>query len=56
MLSYKGYEGAFEIDSKTGTIFGRVLGITAVVTFQAETLAGAEKAFRDSVDDYLDFY
>lgn len=54
-FTYKGYNGAVEIDPKAGILFGRVLDLDAVLTFEAETVREAEQAFRDTVDDYLDW-
>ncbi len=53
MLEYKGYLGTVEADD--GTFFGRVSGLRDVVTFEGDTFADVEQAFRDSVDDYLAF-
>lgn len=55
MLTHKGYKAHFEVDAEARLIFGRVLGIRDVVTFKGKTIEEAEQAFRDSVDDYLDF-
>ncbi|HEU5116040.1 MAG TPA: type II toxin-antitoxin system HicB family antitoxin [Isosphaeraceae bacterium] len=54
-LKYKGYLGQMTIDAEAGLIHGEVIGLRDVVTFQGETVAEAMQAFRDSVDDYLDF-
>jgi predicted HicB family RNase H-like nuclease len=54
-FTYKGYNGAVEVDPKAGILFGRVLDLDAVLTFEAETVRDAEQAFRDTVDDYLDW-
>ena len=35
-------------------IYGRVIGLRDMITFQGHTVTEAEQAFRDSVDDYLD--
>jgi predicted HicB family RNase H-like nuclease len=53
MLQYKGYVGTIEADE--GAFSGRVAGLRDVVTFEGETFAEIEQAFRDSVDDYLTF-
>ena len=53
MLEYKGYIGS--VDAEEGAFFGRVAGLKDVVTFEGETFAEVEQAFRDSVDDYLVF-
>jgi predicted HicB family RNase H-like nuclease len=53
MLEYKGYVGTIEADE--GAFVGRVAGLRDVITFEGETFAEVERAFRDSVDDYLAF-
>ena len=53
MLEYKGYVGAVEADE--GAFFGRVAGLRDVVTFEGATYEEVERAFRDSIDDYLAF-
>ena len=53
MLEYKGYVGTVEADE--GIFLGRVAGLRDVVTFEGASFAEVERAFRDSVDDYLTF-
>jgi predicted HicB family RNase H-like nuclease len=53
MLEYRGYIGMVEADD--GTFVGRVTGLRDMITFEGATFAEVEQAFRDSVDDYLDF-
>ena len=55
MLTYKGYSGQLDIDTEAGILFGQVLDIRDVVTFQGKTVEEAVQAFHDSVDDYLEF-
>ncbi len=55
MLTYKGYKGHLEVDTDAGILFGRVLDIRDVITFKGKTVEEAVQAFRDSIDDYLDF-
>ena len=54
-LTYKGYTGEAELDGEAGILHGEVIGIRDIVTFQGASVDEAEKAFRDSVDDYLAF-
>jgi len=54
-MEYKGYKGVAEFDEETKVIFGHVVGLRDVVTFQAESATEIEQAFHDSVDDYLEF-
>ena len=55
MLSYKDYSGLLEIDEESEILFGRVLDIKDVITFEGTTIAEAKQAFQDSVEDYLEF-
>jgi predicted HicB family RNase H-like nuclease len=54
-MKYKGYTGIVELDDESGTLFGRVIGLRDVITFQGESVAEIVQAFHDSVDDYLEF-
>lgn len=55
MLKHKGYVGHAEFDDDAGLFHGEVLDLKDVVTFQGKSVAELEKAFQDSVDDYLEF-
>lgn len=55
MLKYKGYTGHAEFDDEAGIFHGEVLDLKDVITFQGKSVKELEKAFRDSVDDYLEF-
>jgi predicted HicB family RNase H-like nuclease len=51
---YKGYFGHAEWDADEGFFYGGVIGTRDVITFQGDTIAELNKAFCESVDDYLD--
>ena len=53
MINYKGYIGQVEYDDEQHIFAGSVINTKDVITFQGETVQELEKAFRDSVDDYL---
>jgi len=55
MMEYKGYIGNVEFDDEANIFHGEVINLRDVVTFQGSTVIQLRKAFRDSVDDYLDF-
>ena len=55
MMEYKGYVGKVEIDDDAGILYGEVINVRDVITFEGESVDEVQKAFRDSVDDYLDF-
>lgn len=55
MLTYKGYHGTVELDEEAGLLHGEVVDVRDVITFQAQSVNELKQAFRDSIDDYLDF-
>jgi len=54
-MEYKGYIGQVEFDDEANIFHGEVVNLRDVVTFQGATVRQLRKAFRDSVDDYLEF-
>ena len=55
LLEHKGYRGTVKFDAEAGLLHGEVLHLRDVVTFQGTTVDEVVQAFRDSVDDYLEF-
>lgn len=55
MMEYKGYIGKVEFDDEAPIFHGEVINTRDVITFQGESVGELTQAFRDSVDDYLDF-
>lgn len=55
MLKYKGYSGFVIYDDEARLFHGEVAGLKAVITFQGTTVNEIEQAFKDSIDDYLEW-
>ena len=55
MMKYKGYTGQVEYDDETKIFHGEIIDTRDVITFQGKTVEEIEKAFHDSIDDYLEF-
>ena len=55
MMEYKGYTAKVDFDDEVEIFHGEVIGIKDVVTFQGKTAKELKKAFKESVDDYLEF-
>ncbi|MDR2068883.1 MAG: type II toxin-antitoxin system HicB family antitoxin [Spirochaetaceae bacterium] len=53
MMEYKGYLGTVEYDAEAKLFHGDIINTRDVITFQGTTAAEIEKAFKDSVEDYL---
>ncbi|MEE9393537.1 MAG: type II toxin-antitoxin system HicB family antitoxin [Planctomycetota bacterium] len=54
MLKHRGYVGHADLDVDAGVLHGEILGIRDVVTFEGTSVDELQKAFEDSVDDYLE--
>jgi predicted HicB family RNase H-like nuclease len=52
-MRYRGLTGIIEPDDQSEIVFGKVIGIRDIITFQGRSVAAAWDAFRDSVDSYL---
>ncbi len=52
-FQHRGYAGSGWISTEDGLLHGRVEFIADLVTFEGETVAQLEAAFRDAVEDYL---
>ena len=55
MLNYKGYTGHVEYDDQAGIFHGEILDLRDIITFQGTSVLELEQAFRESIDDYLEF-
>ena len=53
LMKYKGYSAVVEFDEDSSVLFGHVIGLRDVITFQGTSVAEVTEAFHDSVDDYL---
>ncbi len=55
MMRFKGYLADVVYDDEAKLFHGEVLGLKDIITFQGTSVKDLEKAFHDSVDDYLDW-
>jgi predicted HicB family RNase H-like nuclease len=56
MMEYKGYlAGPIEFDPEERTFSGTVAGLRDVIHFEGSTGRELERAFRESIDAYLEF-
>src|SRR5438034_483124 len=55
MMKYKGYQGHVVYDDEAKLFHGEVVGLKDMITFQGLSVAELEQAFKDSIEDYLEF-
>lgn len=54
-MNYKGYEGIVTYDDEVNIFHGEIGGMDDMITFQGTSVEELEQAFKDSIDDYLEF-
>ncbi len=55
MMEYKGYIGVVEYDSEAKLFHGDIVNTRDVITFQGKTVDEIETAFRESIEDYINW-
>jgi predicted HicB family RNase H-like nuclease len=53
LMSFNGYQGTVETSVADDVLYGKILFITDLVTYEAQTLAQLKAAFEEAVTDYL---
>jgi len=54
-MKYKGYTGRVAFDEESELFHGEIVDTRDVITFQGKSVSELKKAFKDSVNDYLEF-
>jgi predicted HicB family RNase H-like nuclease len=52
-LEYKGYTGSIEYSPEDSILYGKVLGIRGLVSFEGETGKSLEEDFHEAVNAYM---
>jgi len=52
-LEYKGYTGSIEYSKEDDLLFGKVLGIQGLISYEGKTGKELEKDFKEAINDYL---
>ncbi|MDO5445830.1 MAG: type II toxin-antitoxin system HicB family antitoxin [Eubacteriales bacterium] len=52
-MEYKGYVGSVEFSEEDGVLFGKVMGIRALISYEGESGRELLADFHSAVDEYL---
>ncbi|MBO4838536.1 MAG: type II toxin-antitoxin system HicB family antitoxin [Lachnospiraceae bacterium] len=52
-MEYKGYVGSVEFSQKDSLLYGKVLGIRSLVSYEGSSVEELIKDFHEAVDEYL---
>ena len=53
LLFYKNYNGTVEYSSEDSCLFGKVIGIKSLLSYEGESVQELEQDFRNVIDEYL---
>ena len=54
LLEYKGYYGTVEFSAADKVLFGKVLGIKGLISYEGNSVQNLKADFEGAVDDYLE--
>jgi predicted HicB family RNase H-like nuclease len=52
-LEYKGYYGTVEYSSNDSALFGKVLGINGLISYEGNCVKSLQDDFNEAIDDYI---
>ena len=53
VLEYQGYYGTVEFSAEDKTLFGKVIGVNSLISFEGDSVQSLRTDFEGAVDDYL---
>jgi predicted HicB family RNase H-like nuclease len=53
LLEYKGYYDTVEYSAADNVLFGKVIGVNSLISYESETIESLNNDFKAAVDDYL---
>ena len=54
LLSYKNYNGTVEFSKEDNCLFGKVIGIKSLISYEGASVKELEQDFHNAVDEYLE--
>lgn len=54
VLEYKGYTGTVEFSAEDNILFGKVIGIDGLISYEGESISSLREDFETAIDDYLE--
>lgn len=54
LLSYKNYNGTVEYSKEDSCLFGKVIGIKSLISYEGNSVQELEQDFKNAIDGYLE--
>lgn len=55
ILEHKGYNGTVEYSAEDNVLFGKVIGIKSLISYEGQSVEELKKDFEGAVDEYLEY-
>lgn len=55
ILEYKGYNGTVEYSADDSVLFGKVIGIKSLISYEGQSVEELKADFEGAVDEYLEY-
>lgn len=53
VMEYKGYNGTVDFSAADKVLFGKVIGVNSLISFEGDSIQSLREDFEGAVDDYL---
>lgn len=53
LIAYKGFKGSVEYSAEDDCLFGKIVGVNDLISYEAQDLPGIKKAFEEAVEEYI---
>ncbi|MCB9245808.1 MAG: type II toxin-antitoxin system HicB family antitoxin [Flavobacteriales bacterium] len=54
VLKYKDFIGSVQYSDEDDVLFGKIIGINDLITYEGESISEIKAAFQNAVEDYID--
>lgn len=54
VLEYKGYYGTVEFSATDNVLYGKVMGVNSLISFEGDSIQSLREDFEGAIDDYLE--
>ena len=54
LLEYKGYYGTVEFSADDNILYGKVIGINGLISYEGDNVKNLKKDFEEAVDEYIE--
>lgn len=54
MMEYKGFQGTVEFSPQDNLLFGKVIGVQGLISYEGDSVQSIRSDFEAAIDDYLE--